>query len=284
MLSRAKVGWRATRDVVSESAREASADNVPMMAAAISYYLLVTLAPLALALAVFATAVRAAAGLAYTTTTPSPWQDVLAGYSTGTNQVVALVALGVLLFGASGVFSQFALAILRIWKEPAQRGPLFSFARRHLIAFLLLLVLALGLIASLLVTTALSTITDQFAELARSVGVDVAFLETVGDGSFAYNFVAAFLLFTVAFSVVPARKLRAREVAPGAGITAAAFAVGQIGLTYYLGHTSRVDLYGNLSALIVVMLWAYYSSMIALYGAELTKAIVLRRERARTAV
>jgi len=279
MLRRVKAGWETTRTVISESAVEASADNIPMMAAAISYYLLLTLAPIALALAVFAAAVTAAAGLASATPTPNPLERVFAGYSTGASGMVAVIAAGVLLFGASGVFSQFVLAITRIWKEPPHRGPIFSFARRHAIAFLLLLVLAAALIASLVVSSALAAISDQFAAAARSVGVDLGVLDRVGEGSLAYNFVAAFLLFTVAFSVVPARKLRARDVAPGAAVTAVAFAFGQVGLSFYLANSSRVELYGSLGSLIVVMRWAYYSSMIALYGAELTKAIVLWRER-----
>ncbi len=46
--------WREARRVVEEVARAGSEDNVPMMAAAISYYLLVAIAPLALVVSLVA--------------------------------------------------------------------------------------------------------------------------------------------------------------------------------------------------------------------------------------
>jgi len=282
-MSRGALGaaLTAAREVVSSAVHEASEDDVPMMAAAISYYLLVTIAPLALALAVVASVVRGAVGVA-AGSPAEPVAQVMARYS-DSGALVALVALGVLLFGASGVFSQFALAITRVWKEPTERGPLFSFARRHLIGFVLLIVLAVGLLISLVLGSVLSAITAQFGAVAASLGVQVDALGQFATGRVLYDFVAASLLFTAAFSLVPSRRLRARDVAPGALLTAAAYAVGQLGLTYYLGRSSRVDLYGSAAGFIAVMLWAYYSAMIALYGAEITKAIVLRKERGDTA-
>ena len=47
-------GWRKLRRIVEDVINAASEDNVPMMAAAISYYLLLTIAPLLVALSLAA--------------------------------------------------------------------------------------------------------------------------------------------------------------------------------------------------------------------------------------
>ena len=122
--------WREARRVVEEVARAGSDDNVPMMAAAISYYLLVTIAPLALIVSIVAGTVTQTAATTGTAG-PEALRQSLAAVSREGSTAVVLVTLAIVLFGAAGVFSQFVLAVTRIWKEPPVRGPIYSFARRH---------------------------------------------------------------------------------------------------------------------------------------------------------
>jgi len=264
------------RRLVSETAAAGAEDNVPMMAAAVSYYLLLTIAPLAL----FVSAV--VRGVARVTVPGSEGAatllDSLARAYAGGSWVSVTVTLAVLVFGASGVFSQFVLAVSRMWKEPPRRGPVYSFVRRHGIAFVLLGVLALGLLVSLAAGAILSALVGEIVRLAAELGVGVPALDAVMTGRVVVDFLASFLLFLTAFTLVPAHSVRIRDAMPGAAVTAAAYALGQIALGVYLANSNRVALYGGLGALIAVLLWAYYSAMIALYGAELSRSIVLERE------
>ena len=115
-------------------------------------------------------------------------------------------------------------------------------------------------------------------ELAAELGVALPPLDSLVSGRLLADFVASFLLFLTAFAMIPSRKIRLRHIAPGAAATAIAYAVGQAGLGIYLASSSRVELYGSLGGIVAVLLWAFYTSMIALYGAELTRVLVLDRE------
>ena len=73
--------------------------------------------------------------------------------------------------------------------------------------------------------------------------------------------------------MLPDTPLRWGDVVTGAGITAALFTGGKSLIGWYLGQAAPGSTYGAAGALIVLMLWAYYSAQIFLLGAELTKAI-----------
>jgi len=271
-------GWRRARRVVDKVVRAGSEDNVPMMAAAISYYLLLTIAPLAIVMSLAVAGLRGIADPS--AAAEAPIARTLLDSSGGGSTLTLVATLGVVLFGAAGVFGQFVLAVTRIWKEPERRGPLYSFARRHGLAFLLLAVLALGLLVSLVLGAVLSAIVSEAMALAASLGIALPSLDLVVGGRLVVDFIASGVLFTTAFTLIPSSRPRVRDVVPGAAVTAFAYALGQVGLGVYLANSSRVALYGALGGLVALLLWAYYSSMIALYGAELTRALVLGTEEA----
>jgi membrane protein len=60
------------------------------------------------------------------------------------------------------------------------------------------------------------------------------------------------------------------DVWVGAAVTAVLFSVGRLFILYYLGQTVVVKLYGSAAPLVIILLWAYYSSHILLFGAEFT--------------
>ena len=81
------------------------------------------------------------------------------------------------------------------------------------------------------------------------------------------------LLFAAIYKVLPDTSLAWRDVAVGALITAALFTGGKSLIGWYLGQAAPGSTYGAAGPLIVLLLWAYYSAQIFLFGAELTKAI-----------
>jgi membrane protein len=53
--------------------------------------------------------------------------------------------------------------------------------------------------------------------------------------------------------------------------------VGKFLIGFYLGHSAVASSYGAAGALIMVLLWVYYSAQIFLLGAEFTKVYASRR-------
>ena len=91
------------------------------------------------------------------------------------------------------------------------------------------------------------------------------------------NTLISLLLFTVLFAaiykVLPDTPLTWRDVAVGALITAVLFTIGKSLIGWYLGTTAAGSGYGAAGALILILLWGYYSAQIFLFGAEITRSI-----------
>jgi membrane protein len=54
-------------------------------------------------------------------------------------------------------------------------------------------------------------------------------------------------------------------------VTALLFTIGKELIGIYLGQGSVASIYGAAGSMIVILMWVYYSAIIFLYGAELTR-------------
>jgi membrane protein len=133
-------------------------------------------------------------------------------------------------------------------------------------------VAALGflLIASLAISAAISAF-GQFLN-AHLPFADVILL--IINELIALTLIA--LLFSAIYKVLPDRRLSWRDVGVGAIVTALLFTAGKSLIGWYLGSSAVASSYGAASALLVTLLWVYYSSLIFLFGAEITRAYSIR--------
>jgi membrane protein len=79
------------------------------------------------------------------------------------------------------------------------------------------------------------------------------------------------VLFAAIYKVLPDRDLEWRDVVVGAVVTATLFTLGKSLIGWYIGSSAVASSYGAAGALIVLLLWVYYSVQIFLLGAEFTK-------------
>ena len=88
------------------------------------------------------------------------------------------------------------------------------------------------------------------------------------------GFIALFTaLFAAIYKVLPDTPIAWRDVRTGAFLTALMFTAGKSLIGWYLGTTATSSGNGAAGALIVILLWTYYSAQIFLFGSEVTKAI-----------
>lgn len=101
-------------------------------------------------------------------------------------------------------------------------------------------------------------------DFAESVGFAwdaAAFLIPVG---------LSFVAFSVLYWLVPAVRLRLRDVWLGALVAAVLFEVTKVGFSIYLENFSNYDIvYGSLGAVAAFLFWVYLSANILLFGAEI---------------
>lgn len=178
----------------------------------------------------------------------------------------AVVAFGVVLFGASGVFSELQSAINTIWQVPGRKtqGGVMAFVRERLMSFSLVAGTAFLLLVSLVISAVLSGIE------ARVSGLMPGWVELAGVMNFVITFGLTTVLFAMIFKFLPDTHLAWSDVWHGAVVTALLFGLGRFLIGMYLGKAAVGSAYGAAGAFVVLLVWIYYSTQILLFGAELT--------------
>lgn len=178
-----------------------------------------------------------------------------------------IIGVVMLLFGASGVFTEIQDSVNRIWSVKAKpRKGWLKFITNRLLSFSLVVGLGFIMLVSLLVSTALDALSGQ---LARFFSEDVIIL------FYILNIVVVLavitLLFAIIFKVLPDAIIRWRDVIRGAFFTALLFMGGKFLISFYISKSDVGVTYGAAASLVVILLWVYYSSVILYFGAEYTK-------------
>lgn len=187
----------------------------------------------------------------------------------------SLLGVGALLVGATAVFVQLQFSLNTLWGVTARpsSNTLLVFARNRLLS--LFVVLALGLI--MLLTLVLGIVARAMLGLAEDL---LPFIGLLTEGAeFLIALVMATLLFATIFKVLPDVVLGWRDVLVGAGVTALLFTLGRSGIATYLTHTATASTYGAAGSVVMLLLWVYYSSLLILFGAALTRSHLLARGR-----
>lgn len=268
-------------DLLRETAVGFSKSKGSTLAAAIAYRALFSMAPLlviAVAVAGWVFGQQAVAGELVIQIedlvgreTAVLIQSLLSSTSQSSSGVIAtLISVGVLFFGASGLFSQIKVALDQIWgvAPPPTGGGLqgiVKVVKTRLLAFFLVMLIGLLLLMILVVTTALSALDAYLGGLWPGVDGFVPVLNNV-----VLVGVTA-VLFAIIFKVLPDADVAWQDVSLGALVTAVLFGLGKYLIGVYLTRTSVGSTYGAAGSLVATLLWIYYSAQIFLIGAGFTQ-------------
>lgn len=262
------------RRILADAARNWLADKVPTLGSSLAYYALFSLAPLFLIsvaiLGMILGAEQARTGaltqmrdLVGEETTRALESIVSnAGRTGGTT--ATLFGVGMLLFGASGVFVELQGAMNRIWKvDDRVTSGLWAFLRER--AFSLAAVLGVGvvLLVSLVLSSTLSVLAGLFPGEAFVGGV-LAW-QTL---NVAVSLGLITGLFALLYRLVPDTEVAWSDTWAGAFVAAVLFSVGKQLFGLYLGQVGIRSLYGSAASVVIILVWVYFSSMILLFGAE----------------
>ncbi len=95
-----------------------------------------------------------------------------------------------------------------------------------------------------------------------------------------FAFFMIFLLFTSAYYFLPSKRIDRKYIIIAGGITTILWTVVRVLFSWYLTHHSGINIvYGSIAAIIVTILWVYYTSLIFLFSAEFVSSLKEQRER-----
>ena len=258
--------------LIADTFRDWKTDNVSLMAAGLSYYAVLALAPLLVLALIIATRVypdEAQARITLQITrfigvrVASAVSSMMEEARQPSGGLVAVIVSSVTLFIAtSGAFAQLMNALDVIWKvrPSGERGVIGTLMDR-LVAFGMMLLMILTLTATFVVSAVL-------ARASRLVSIDVSYAPL---WNILLSLGLSTLLFAAIFKVLPRVHISWRDVWMGALVTAILFVVGKELIGLYLGISNVTSAYGAAGSLIVLLIFIYLTSQILLLGAEFTK-------------
>lgn len=192
-------------------------------------------------------------------------EAMLAGASSERSGLQAgIVGLILLLVAALGVVVQLKDAMNTIWnvEDPKEAG-LGWYLRTYLISFAGILALGFLLATSLVISTALAALSTWAGSASVLLGEVI---------NFCASLAILTTLFAMLFKWFPDTEIAWRDVLPGAIATALLFNVGKFAIGWHIGTQGLESTYGAAASVVVLLIWAYYSAQIVLFGAELTHA------------
>jgi membrane protein len=274
--------WRLYIDLIKRAGAAWVADNAPSMGAALAFYSAFSLAPLLIIVIAIASAVygedaaRGAivaqlAGLVGGSAAEAIQALLRAAQETATGVVSAIVGTATLLVGATTVMVELQDDLDRIWKAPAREGSgLLTILRARVLSLGMILAIGFLLLVSLVLTAAVAAVGKYWGTIFPGMAL---FLYV---SNFLLSLAVVTVLVAMLYKWLPNAVIAWRDVWIGALTTAVLFSVGQIGIGLYLTRSAIASAYGAAGALVILLLWLYYSAQIFLLGAEFTQVYANR--------
>jgi membrane protein len=249
-------------------------DHAATMGAAIAYYMVFSLAPILImvtGVAGLAFGREAAEGALFGDLAElfgpesAVARQAMLRSASGTRSGIVATAIGIstLLVAATAVFVQLQSALNVIWKAPAS-GDLgvWYLLKSRLLSLSVILIIGFLLLVLLVISTALAAFSDYLDRISGGLAIILRIINPIL--SFGFTTV----LFATMFKILPDYPVEWAEVWLGAAVAALLFTVGKHLISLYIGSSNMGSTYGAAGAVIIVLVWVYYSAQILLLGAE----------------
>lgn len=247
-----------------------SKKNISSYAASMSFFLFLSMIPLLMALC---------AVLPYTTLTEENLINAITQFTPNAmdNMVVSVV---------SDVYERSAgtitvYAIVTIWSAAKAmlamiRGlnAVFDFEERRnyfmlrFIACIYTVIMLIAMILALFVMVFGNVIVDVLLTDIPPLHVVVQFIMHF---RFLFSWAVLTLAFGLIYAFIPNNKLRFKAQLPGAAFSAVMWSGASYAFSIYVDHLSGFGTYGNLTTVVIMMLWFYLLMYILLIGAHINR-------------
>jgi membrane protein len=271
--------------IAKQSVTAFGEDKVTRLASSIAFAAIFSIAPLFIVLiAILGTivgghgaaqasllaAVRSGAGSAAAETIR---QIVASSFDKPRQGIIAqIIGWAVFIVGASNLFAALQDALNSIWGVEKTKGGFRQIVRDRLASTGMIVVIGFVAIVTFAANAGVAIITTHVSTYVPGIGNPLV-LAAVAQ---LLTFVVVSVVFALIFKILPDVELDWRDAIFGGFVTAILFTVGQIVIGLYFTRGGVTSAYGAAGSLLVALLWIYYSVVIMLFGAEVTKTIAAK--------
>lgn len=273
--------------LLKESLKEFGADNGTLLAASVSYNLLLSLFPLVLAAVYIAGSVAASPdmqeqiirGVGYLL--PISRQLIASTISNvaAARGAVSVVAFIALVWGGLAFFNSVRVSLNAIW---GIRRP-HRILKGQLINLIMMIGAAILLFLSVLITAMFSLLYETGKQVQGA-----GFLNSILTIRILANILAtglAFLVFLMIYKFIPGVRPKWKDIWLGAAAAAVLFEITKVIFIWYIKSFSPYNLvYGSIGTLVAFLMWTYLSALVFLLIAKITRVNCEMRVRSSTAM
>jgi membrane protein len=269
--------WQFLKEIIKEWQQ----DNVSQLAAALSYFAVVSLAPLLVLVVVMVglfygrEAARAELMMQVESVVGAEVAQFVETVLANASQpelasIAGILSFLILLWGSTNLFSQLQFSLNTIWDvKPKPEAGIWVTVVNRFWAFAMVTGIAVLLLANVILSSVLTALSNATA----------GWLPQVDWLWPPINFIISLLIMTILiaaiFKILPEAEIAWRHVWLGAAVTAVLFTIGQFALSFYLSNAGSA--YGAAGSFAVFLIWVYYSAQIFFFGAEFTQVYARRQ-------
>lgn len=173
--------------------------------------------------------------------------------------IASVVSALVALWAASNLFAQLADAIYAMWGVNPGGSPVKRLVVARLRALGMTLVFGALVLGWLLVDSWIAWLAAQQRAIPGA-----PLTGWIGSALYLFG------VFCLSFRALPPGRIEWRDVLIPAAITAVGFTLAKNLLAIYFANANVGGVYGPAGALVIVLLWIYYTSQIYFFGVEMT--------------
>lgn len=191
---------------------------------------------------------------------------------TKSSALFIIFGVGVLIFGATGVFFQLQRALNDIWSVRSKKNNIWDTIKRRFVSFGMVLVVGLLMLISLVLSSAINVLSDFIGNYY--IEFSPGFIQVI---NFIISQLIITALFAAIFTLLPDVKIKWKTNFIGASMTALLFLIGKYLIGFYFSQSDPASVYGAAGSVVLVLLWVYYTCLILFFGAEFTVHWALER-------
>lgn len=254
------------------------------MSAAMSFYGMLSLAPLLLAVVgllgwwldrsyVESTLISQIQGVVGEQAAQVVRSALASAQNANQGSLASILGLVMMLSGATGVFVELQASLDKLWSmgetpRPQENKAWWSMAIARLWGLSYVVGLGFLLLVSMVLSTAIQLITKWANDELQLVPLG----PLMGLINESLSFCIAVLLFWGLMRMGRGTKPVTRYLLLGSLMGAALFTIGKQALAWYLSTAAVVSAYGAAGSLVVVLMWFYFTSAVLLFSAATAKA------------
>lgn len=255
-------------------------DDVPALGATFAYHLLLSMFPFLLFLAAIASYTPLSHGDAFgdlsaivPTDALRVVQSTLLEIADGNRTNILSLSMLITIWLASNGFAAVARGLNKAYDITETRG----FIKVRALSLLFVPLIALGI---LLETVAVVFGNVLLCRISKALCWSSAGVTLVHTLRFVLPLVLLVGIFSLLYAIIPNRRLRFRQVFPGAVFASAVWALASLAFSFYVDRFANyARLYGSLGGVVILLVWLYLTSVVLLVGSEINAVLCLKSNR-----